>query len=211
LAVAARGIVYAEDSASLSEAHALEHAKAAWDGGAVTTALELIERSIQSHPRSALLHKLRGDILATFRGPQEAVQAYEVALTAEPSAVDVRWAKWSLLVRWGQYDEAIAELRRIARFDQTNPLAHLKLAQELRKLDRLEESLESYQQAVQLRPDLLGWRLAMARAQFDVLDYQGAEAGVRNSHLAHHWRSRPRTSSRNCTNPWNGDGDSFLR
>lgn len=179
LAVAVRSVVYAEVSANISDAHVIEQAKAVWESGAVTSALELLDQGIQSHPRSALLHKLRGDILATFRGPQEAAQAYETALTAEPSALEIRWAKWSLLVRWGQNDEAIAELRRIAGFDPTNPLAHLKLAQELRKLDRLEESLESYQEAVRLRPDLLGWRLALARAQFDVLDYQGAEAGVR--------------------------------
>ncbi|MBH0184845.1 MAG: tetratricopeptide repeat protein [Nitrospira sp.] len=179
LAVAARGIVYADDAAHTSEAHVFEQARGGWESGAVTSALELLDQGIQRHPRSVLLHKLRGDILATFRGPQEAVQAYETALTVQPSALDVRWAKWSLLVRWGQTDEAIAELRRIARLDPANPLAQLKLAQELRKLDRLEESLESYQQAVRLRPDLLGWRLAMARAQFDVLDYQGAEAEVR--------------------------------
>lgn len=179
LALAVRGVVCAEDSANISDAHVIEQAKMVWESGAVTSALELLDQGIQSHPRSALLHKLRGDILATFRGPQEAAQAYDTALTAEPSALEIRWAKWSLLVRWGQNDEAIAELRRIAGFDPTNPLAHLKLAQELRKLDRLEESLESYQEAVRLRPDLLGWRLALARAQFDVLDYQGAEAGVR--------------------------------
>jgi len=179
LAVAARGIGYAEVSANISEAHVIEQAKAVWEGGAVTSALELLDQGIQSHPRSALLHKLRGDILATVRGPQEAVQAYETALAAQPSALDVRWAKWSLLVRWGKDDEAIAELRHIVRFDSANPLAHLKLAQELRNVDRLEESLESYRQAARLRPDLLGWRLALARAQFDVLDYQGAETGVR--------------------------------
>ncbi|MEP6934943.1 MAG: tetratricopeptide repeat protein, partial [Nitrospirota bacterium] len=59
-----------------------------------------------------------------------------------------------------------------------NPLVHLRLAQELRKLDRLEESLESYKKAVELVPDMLGWRLALARARFDVLDYEGADRDV---------------------------------
>ena len=68
----------------------------------------------------------------------------------------------------------MAELRRMAQVDAHNPLIHLRLAQELRKLNRLEESLESYKKAVELAPNLLGWRLAMARARFDVLDYQGA-------------------------------------
>ena len=173
------GIVRAEDPAVLSEARLAQQARIAWESGAMAAALDLLDRRISEHPEELTLHKLRGDILSTYRGPQEAIQAYETALAANPSALDVRWAKWSLLVRWGQSDEAIAELRQIARLDPTNQLAQVLLAQELRKVDRLEESLESYQQAVRLRPDLLGWRLAMARARFDVLDYSGAEADVR--------------------------------
>ena len=82
------------------------------------------------------------------------------------------------MTRSGQGEESIDELGRIAKIDVQNPLVHLRLAQELRKLDRLEESLESYKKAVELVPDLLGWRLALARARFDVLDYQGADSDV---------------------------------
>ncbi len=156
----------------------VEHAKAAWDRGAVTTALDILDHGLGVHPEAVTLHKIRGDILSTFRNPQEAVQAYDRVLVTQPAALDVRWAKWGLLVRWGQEEEAIAELHNIARIDAKNPLIHWRLAQELRKLDRLEESLESYKQAVQLMPDLLSWRLALARARFDVLDYQGADADL---------------------------------
>ena len=92
----------------------------------------------------------------------------------QPSALDVRWAKWSLLVRSGQGEQSVEELRRIAAVDTHNPLIHLRLARELRKLDHLEASLQSYKKAVELAPDMHGWRLAMARARFDVLDYEGA-------------------------------------
>ena len=33
---------------------------------------------------------------------------------------------------------------------------------------------------MELKPELLGWRLALARARFDVLDYQGANADLEN-------------------------------
>lgn len=158
----------------------VEHAKAAWDRGAVTTALEILDHGLGVHPDAVIFHKVRGDILSTFRNPQEAVQSYDRVLAAKPAALDVRWAKWGLLVRWGQEEKAIAELHNIARIDAKNPLIHLRLAQELRKLDRLEESLESYKQAVYLMPDLLSWQLALARARFDVLDYQGADADLRH-------------------------------
>ena len=157
-----------------SEEQVAEHAKAVWESGAIHSALEILDQEIHDHPPSLTLQKLRGDILATSRGPQEAVTAYEMVLAKAPTALDVRWAKWSVLTRSGQGEESMAELRRMAQVDVHNPLIHLRLAQELRKLNRLEESLESYKKAVELAPNLLGWRLAMARARFDVLDYQGA-------------------------------------
>ena len=168
----------AEDPSLRSEEQVAEQAKAVWESGAINPAIEMLDQGIQDHPHALTLQKLRGDILATSRGPQEAVEAYETVLARTPTALDVRWAKWSVLIRSGQGEESIAELRRIARIDGQNPLVHLRLAQELRKLDRLEESLESYKKAVELVPDLLGWRLALARARFDILDYEGAEGDV---------------------------------
>ena len=168
-------LALAEESPGVSAEQIAEQAKTAWEGGAPLSALELLEQAIQAYPKAQVLHKLRGDILATFRGPQEAVRAYDAVLAIQPAAVDVRWAKWSVLVWWGQGDEAIVELRHIAHIEPKNPLVHFRLGQELRKLDRLEESLESFNQAIRLMPDMLSWRLALARAKFDVLDYHGAE------------------------------------
>ena len=171
--------VAADDSSVVSVERVAEQAKAAWESGAVTSALEVLDQGLHDHPHVLALQKLRGDILSTFRDPKEAVHAYDRVLAAHPAALDVHWAKWAVLVRWGQEEEAVAELRAIAGIDAKNPLTHWRLAQELRKLDRLEESLESYKRAVELMPEFLGWRLALARARFDVLDYPGADADVR--------------------------------
>lgn len=180
LVPAMSSLAFAEEPASVSVETVMDQAKAAWESGAVASALELLDQGIQNHPQALALHTFRGDILSTFRDPQEAIQAYDRVLAAQPAALDVHWAKWGLLVRWGQGEEAVGELRNIARIDAKNPLIHWRLAQELRKLDRLEESVESYQQAVELVPGLLGWRLALARARYDVLDYQGADADLRH-------------------------------
>lgn len=168
----------AEEPSALSPEHIAQQAKTLWDSGAIAVALDLLDQGILDHPQALALNKLRGDILATSRGPGEAVQAYDTVLAQNPSAVDVRWAKWSVLTRWGQAQASITELHRIAQADAQNPLIHLRLAQELRKLDRLEESLPSYRTAVELAPDLLTWRLALARAHFDLLDYQAADSDV---------------------------------
>ncbi len=178
LMLAMRTYTFGQDVPIHSAEQVAEQAKAVWESGAPLVALDLLDQAIQTNPAALSLHKLRGDVLATFRGPLEAVQAYDVVLAIQPAALDVRWAKWGVLVWWGQGNEAIEELRHIAQIESQNPLVHFRLAQELRKSDRLEESLESFNQAVQLMPDMLNWRLALARAKFDVLDYQGAEAEV---------------------------------
>ena len=176
-------LAVAQDPQTLAEEHAAERAEAAWEHGAINVALEILAPQIQHHPHAPRLDKLRGDILATSRRPQEAVEAYETVLARKPTALDVRWAKWSVLLRSGQEDESIAELQRIAQLDARNPLIHLRLAQSLRKLDRLEASVDPLKKAVELVPDLPSWRLMMARARFDVLDYQGAYDEVQ--HVLH--------------------------
>lgn len=166
--------VFAAEPERAREEQVAQHARAVWESGHPNGALDLLDEGIQDHPDALALHKLRGDILATSRRPLEAAQAYETVLARRPDALDVRWAKWSVLMRSGQREEAIAELRHIAQLDPLNPLIYLRLAQELRKIDRLEESLVSFKKAVELAPDLLGWRLGLARARFDLLDYSGA-------------------------------------
>jgi tetratricopeptide (TPR) repeat protein len=171
-------VAVAEDQPVLSEEQVAERAKGAWESAAINGALDILDQGIHDHPDGLALHKLRGDIFTTIRRPREAVAAYETVLARQPAALDVRWAKWSVLIRAGWGQESIAELQRIAQVDAKNPLVHLRLAQELRNLDRLEESLEPYKRAVALAPDLLGWRLGMARARFDLLDFQGADEEV---------------------------------
>lgn len=178
LALAMGPSVFAEDAQVLTEEKVAERAKASWESGAINSALEILDQWIQGHPDALALHKLRGDIFTTIRRPREAVAAYETVLARQPAALDVRWAKWSVLIRSGWGQESIAELQRMAQIDSRNPLVHLRLAHELRNLDRLEESLDPYKKAVELAPDLLGWRLGLARARFDLLDFQGASEEV---------------------------------
>ena len=154
-------------------------AEAEWLDGAPNRALHILGPGIQAHPDDVRLLKLRADVLASAsRRHREAVEAYDVILKTHPEALDVRWAKWSVLLRAGQHEQAVAEFQRIAQLDAENPLTTLRLAQELRKVDRLEESLEWYKKAVAMMPDMPGWRMALARAKLDVLDGRGARDEV---------------------------------
>ena len=163
-----------------TEDRLVDRANVAWEDGAVSSALDIVTQGLRENPNSLKLKKLHGDILATTRRDQEALQAYQEILGTTPKDLQVRWAKWGVLLRLGRGDEASTELEQIAKQDANNPLAPYRLAQDLRKLDRLEESLEWYKKAVELVPNLPGWRLAMARARFDVLDGRGARDEVQH-------------------------------
>ena len=75
---------FAEDPALRSEEQVAEHAKAVWESGAINPALEILDQGIQDHPQALTLHKLRGDILTTSRGPQEAHAPPESAFQSGP-------------------------------------------------------------------------------------------------------------------------------
>jgi len=157
-----------------------QHARDAWLDGSPVHALGILEKGLREHPHSLTLRKLRGDILTTTRRNQEALEDYEAVLKETPESLAVRWAKWSALTRLGKGDLAIAELQRIVQRESSNPLVPVRLALDLRKLDRLEESVEWYQKAVGLVPELPGWRLNLARALFDVLQYNDARKQVQH-------------------------------
>ncbi|WP_447969948.1 tetratricopeptide repeat protein [Nitrospira sp. M1] len=180
LALPMNDVVLAEDPSPLRTEVIVQQAKDAWVGGNSAVALEILTQGIQEHSNALNLEKLHGDILATTRQDQEAVEAYDAILQRTPEALDIRWAKWSVLYRSGKEEEAIDEFKRIAELDSDNPLVPLRMAHDLRILDRLEESLEWYQKAVALAPNFPGWWLAMARARFDVLDGRGARDDVKH-------------------------------
>ncbi|GJL54410.1 MAG: hypothetical protein NPIRA02_15420 [Nitrospirales bacterium] len=180
LAVLMNTVVFAEEHSATTADRIARQAKEAWVGGSSTIALDILTQGIRTYPHVMTLKKLHGDILATTRRDRGAVEAYEAVLQNEPDALNVRWAKWSVLYRSGRDAEAINELERIAELDDANPLVPLRMAQDLRALDRLEESLEWYKKAVALAPNFPGWWLAMARARFDLLDGRGARDDVKH-------------------------------
>jgi tetratricopeptide (TPR) repeat protein len=180
LMIAHGTFVFPQDHEINSEDAVADRAREAWIDGSSLHALDILEEGLREPSHSLALKKLRGDILTTTRRNQEALDVYESILKETPESLAVRWAKWSVLTRLGNGDLAITELERIAQSVPNNPLVPLRLAQELRKLDRLEESVQWHQKAVELVPEMSGWRLNMARALFDVLQYDDARKAVQH-------------------------------
>ncbi len=169
--------VYAEVE-DFEDQKILRSAKKTWLRGASYHALEMVEEGLQRFPKNSSLHLLRGKIYVSMRKNNLAIQAYDTAIKGAPHSIDARWAKWALLTRMGKREFAVRELRQMESKDEKNPVLRLRLAHDLRKLDRLDEALLQYREAVSLAPQMTGWRLYVARALYDVLDYEAAQQEV---------------------------------
>lgn len=145
-----------------------------WNEGQVGFALSEIDKALVTTPKEAPLHKLRGDLLMLQRQNTASLESYDHAIRLSPKNVEARWAKWSLLTRMGEAPEAIQELQSLTKLDSTNPVLFFRLANALRRVDRLEESIPAYQQAIALAPEQLRWHLALARTYYDVLKNEEA-------------------------------------
>src|SRR5207342_3693444 len=107
----------ANEPAPGTEGKIAQRAKAAWEQGTIDLALGILDQGLHDNPHALALYQLRGDMLATSRHTEAALESYDTVLASLPASLEVRWSKWSVLVRSGQIEEAVAELQRIAALD----------------------------------------------------------------------------------------------
>ena len=75
---------------------------------------------------------------------QEAVAAYEAALTVDPTHALIWCNKGSCLAEQGRFEEALDCFDRAASLDSMHPAIWANTGSALQNLNRLEEALEGY-------------------------------------------------------------------
>ena len=100
----------------------------AGDMGELDTAMELVDRSIALHPKCAIYHNNRGNMLRRRDRAEEAEAAYRRAVAIDPR--DARaWNNLGITLAGRQlYDEAARAFRRAIKADKTLAEAHNNLA-----------------------------------------------------------------------------------
>lgn len=92
---------------------------------------ELVQNAVQfveqQQPNSALVHVLRGDVLAARDLTSEALAEYQLAQKADPHWPDIHLMMGYLLGLLGRWDEAVAELREQLRDFPDAPRALVEL------------------------------------------------------------------------------------
>ena len=129
-------------------------------------AIDLLDRSARLRPDTpptAAWHVLMGLSLQGLGRNAEAVAQYERAVAADPGDV----AAMELLAGWrsraARYEDAVALYQGIVDAGQAKAKTYANVGTALYRLNRLEEALRNFEQALALDPDLEIARAALQR------------------------------------------------
>lgn len=94
-----------------------------------------------------------GIILTQLQRYEEAVPAFEKAITIDPSYTESYWNKSHTHWLAGQYQDAEDAARQCLAVNENIPEAWLNLGTALVRLDRREEAMKSWEKALEVKPD----------------------------------------------------------
>ena len=120
---------------------------------AIEESLILTERSIEQFPRNATYWKDKGGLLVALKRYEEALPAYDMAISLS-SVSAAPWAeKGDVLVRLKRYEEALPALDTAISFNPNLAPAWARKTWALYELKRYKDALIAINKAIQLRPN----------------------------------------------------------
>jgi tetratricopeptide (TPR) repeat protein len=117
-------------------------------------AKQLAEAALTLAPDSPDAHEVMGDVLIDASEPEAAEDEFRKTLVGDDSA-SLRTKLAEALRLQGDFDEAIAELRKAITLEPRSARAYSGLGLALRAQRNLPESTAAYQEAIRLDPDLI--------------------------------------------------------
>jgi tetratricopeptide (TPR) repeat protein len=117
-------------------------------------AKHLADAALTLAPDSPDAHEVMGDLFIDASEPEAAEDEFRKALLEDNSAT-LRTKLGEALRLQGDFDEAIAELRKAITLEPRSARAYSGLGLALRAQRNLPESTAAYQEAIRLEPDLI--------------------------------------------------------
>jgi serine/threonine-protein kinase len=124
--------------------------------GRADRALEQLEALVAKHPHDAAF-RLLGQILARRGDIEGGLRQIERALALRPGYWENHGAKGVVYLLGGRFDEAIAAFRRVTELQPDTAWGYQLLGATLQNAGRLDEALDSYEQALAVTPTAGTW------------------------------------------------------
>ncbi len=117
-------------------------------------ALATVEEVLKDRPKYLEAHQLRGQILFGMDAVEEALAEFNRTLKIDDAYTEARNWRAFALVQLGRYDEAMTEYDRALEdlTYQTPEKIHTNRAMLLRLMDRHEEAIAGFEEAVRINP-----------------------------------------------------------
>lgn len=125
----------------------------AYQNGDMTTAVNLISRSLAMDPGSALAHANLGNVYAVLERYDEGVASYERAIALRPDHAESFSHRGSALTNLHRLDEALESFSRALALRPDYAEAWSNRAVTLHDMGRFEEAMASCDRAIALMPD----------------------------------------------------------
>jgi tetratricopeptide (TPR) repeat protein len=123
---------------------------------------------------------LKAGILSELGRYNESLVAYDEAISSVPADLVLLTAtfmadKSSVLIKMGEYEEALTTINAALKIDPTNPIAWKNKGEALNYTGRYEEAVSAYDKAVELSPELGLLKASSWQGKGDALKASGRQ------------------------------------
>jgi len=123
---------------------------------------------------------LKAGILSELGRHNESLMAYDEAISSVPADLVLLTAtfmadKSSVLIKMGEYEEALTTINAALKIDPTNPIAWKNKGEALNYTGRYEEAVSAYDKAVELSPELGLLKASSWQGKGDALKASGRQ------------------------------------
>lgn len=135
--------------------------------GDFAAAVELISRSINADPKSAITRCNLGRALLAMNRAEEAVAAFSASLKLDPSLFESHNNLGNAYLHQGNLPAALRSYLDAIRVKPDSAVAHLNHGAALRQLGRLDDAVAAYETAIKLDPAMREARVNLAAVYKD--------------------------------------------
>jgi tetratricopeptide (TPR) repeat protein len=121
--------------------------------GETMSALDLVDAALEGSPEDAELHLARGSVLQALRRGEDAIEAWERALSLEPSLFGALDGIGTVHLDNGRPEDAVKFFRKALDIQPDFAAGQYNYALALRQLGALDRALEAMDRARVLEPD----------------------------------------------------------
>lgn len=128
-------------------------------------AAEAFDKSLKLEPHNRTAHIELGTLLLGIHRGAAAEKHFRYVLKATPDDPEQNYKLGIALLQQDKLQDAGRQMQKVLKL-RSDPMAHWQIAEILLKLGRIDRSIQSYERAIQLRPELsksannLAWILA---------------------------------------------------